>query len=136
MRKRWGLAALLALASLAVPAWAELYQYDTVTKTATVTTGATDTALWTPATGYRFVVQGCEFSSTVAALVELEVSDVDVIPPQYADSYGKWQVGGGEAPIYQSAIDAVLRYTVTFSAYTPAPDTRVSIVCWGYETRN
>ena len=125
--------------ALAAPVWADApphTSYTTQTKSATVTADSTDTALWTPLSGSRFALQGCKFSSPVAALLELEVSDVDVVPPQYLESYGDSQVGGVGAPIYTSATDAVLRYTVTFTGYTPAvQDERASLVCWGYEYR-
>lgn len=107
--------------------------YQTQTKTATVTGESTDTALWTPLTGSRFALQGCAFASSTAADVQLEVSDVDVVPPIYLESYGMKMIGGVGAPIYTSATDDVLRYTVEFTDHTNSGTTRLSIMCWGYE---
>ena len=104
--------------------------WDTVTKTATSTSAQTDTALWTPASGKRIALQGCLISSEYATVVEVEVSDVDVVPPIYLTSLGSVLIGGDGTLLYRSAKDAVLTYTT--SANAPSYG-RVSIMCWGYE---
>ena len=137
MRPALWLGLVLSVSLSAHRVWAETaaFEYTTVTKTATVTSDSTDVTLWDPAGGYGFVLQGCDLSSTVAASIELEVSDVDVVPPIYMDSYGSHPIGAGNGPIAMGAQDAILTYTVTFTTYTPVRDTRVSILCWGYEYR-
>lgn len=117
---------LVAALACASPAGAAPTQeFTTITKTATSTTTQTDVALWTPASGKAFALFGCTFSAGAAAVIELEVNNVDVIPPVYLASAGTVEVGGGSWPIYQSEADAVLTYTTT-----KAP---VSIRCSGYE---
>ena len=127
-RRLAAIAAVLVVAC--APAWADRphIDYTTVTKTATGTgTSTADTALWTPASGTRIVLLGCFFAANNASItVELEVSDVDVIPPVRFESTGRQSVEGGGAPIYVSARDDILRYTVTGSGSW-------SIMCWGYE---
>jgi len=108
--------------------------YQTITKTATATTAQSDTALWTPTTGNYFVLQGCFFSSDFPVEFDLEVSDVDVIAPVKLESYGNALVGGGEAAIYVSAKDAVLRYS-TSSTGLGSLTASTSVTCWGYEIR-
>lgn len=104
-------------------------EYTTQTKTATTTTVKTDAVLWTPAAGKRIVLQQCTVCATGALEgIELEVANVDVIPPFALPSYGCQSFGGSEAPIYTSAKDEVLTYT------TPPDQTgRVSVMCSGWE---
>ena len=120
---------VLMLALLSPPAWAlpPHLDYETQTKTATGTAPSTDTTLWTPVTGNKFILQACWVSANNASItVELEVSDVDVIPPMRFESTGTKVVEMGGAPIYVSTEDAVLTYTVTGTgAY--------AILCVGYE---
>lgn len=132
MRRLMGWSLLAALLALS-PAWAQPPDtlFTTTTKTATTGADVTDTALWTPTTGNRFALQGCMFSSDGAVDVELEVSDVDVIPPVHLTSYGTVVVGGDQTLLYTSAVDAVLRYTVTHMNATSSG--AVSLMCWGYE---
>lgn len=129
---KWMLVWLLSLGFL-VPglAWADgppHHQYTTVTKTATgASSSAADVALWTPTTGNQFLLLGCLLSARNASIqIELEVSDVDVITPVRFETTGSLVVQNGGAVIYESAEDAVLRYTVTGSG-------EWSIDCWGYE---
>lgn len=106
--------------------------WDTITKTATSTSAQTDTTLWTPPSGKRIALQGCLISATRATEVQFEVSDVDVIPPVYMESYGTVLVGGDQTLLYRSAKDAVLTYTTTNTAHSPSYGS-VSVMCWGYE---
>lgn len=127
---RWaGIA--LSLAVCAAPAFAERphIDYTTQTKTATgVGTSTADTALWTPATGNRFHLQGCVVNANNASITaEFEVSDVDVLPPMRFESTGQRVVEGGGVPLYSSVRDAVLTYTITGSGSW-------SLMCWGYES--
>lgn len=108
------------------------FYYTTVTKTATTTTAVTDSTLWDPAANNRFVLQGVLISATNAVQVELEVSDVDVVPPVYVTSTGVVLVGGGENPIYLGAKDAVLTWSTTQVGVSPNHG-KVSIMAWGYE---
>jgi len=119
----------LLLACFHSPAWAlpPHLDYETQTKTATGAGPSTDTALWTPVTGNRFILQGCVVNANNASItVELEVSDVDVIPPMQFESTGTQVVEMGGIPLYVSVEDAVLTYTVTGSGAW-------SILCVGYE---
>lgn len=127
------IALLLALLWVAVPAEASIQEYKTQTKTATGTATATDATLWTPLTGRRFALQGCHFSSIAAIAIELEVSNTDVVPPIYLDSYGSKSIGGNDKPIHTSDTNDVLTYTVTFTGHTPLTSVSWSILCWGYE---
>lgn len=135
MRRRW----FVILWIVAWGAWcpssgvADLLptqQYTTVTKTATSTTAQSATTLWTPATGFAFVLQGCLVSSQNAVQVRLQVSSVDVVPPIYLESYGSQMVGGANAPIYTSDVNAVLTYTTVSHA---GAYKNVSVMCWGWE---
>lgn len=128
-------ALVLCLLLWAVSASADLLptqQYTTVVETATATSSQTDASLWTPASGMRLVIQGCVVSSTQAVQVELEVSDVDVVPPIYLESYGSVVIGGGMAPVYTSSANAVLTYSTTNVAHSPTHGS-VSVMCYGYE---
>jgi len=127
--RRIGLWLVLGVLALPAPAWAArwLYgQYTPVMKNNNTTDAQTDTTLWDPATDYRFVLQGCAVSADATETVQFEVSDVDVIPPIYLAANTSVLVGGGSAPIYVGAIDAILTYTTTTSANT-------SVACWGWE---
>ena len=126
----WGMAAWLALGlgHQAVVAEVPTLLYETQTKTATSITIQSDTALWTPTSGNRFVLQACIISVDAAQDIDLEVSDVDVIAPVHLPSNGTQIIGLGGAPIYVSAKDAVLRFSTSTQATT-------SITCIGYEER-
>lgn len=119
----------LAVVLLAQTAWAEKpTNWGTpVTKTAVQSGNATDTTLWDPAADNAFVLVGCVFSASAVANVELEVSDVDVVPPIYLPSVGTVSIGFGPFPLYRSAVDAVLKYTVLQNSNI------VSILCTGWE---
>ena len=116
------------------PCWADrsTSDYVTVTKSATVTLTSfqTDVTLWTPASGNRIHLQGCIFSANRAMTIELEVSDVDVIPPIQMPSGGVVTVGGADAPIYVGAVDGVLAYTISVNSGS------ASSLCWGWEGIN
>ena len=129
MWKRKILGIVLVLVSTAT-AWAAPPDTEITTLTKTATSAgisATDVALWTPTSGNFFVLMGCVFSTNGAGDIQLEVSDVDVIPPQYFQTAGTRVSGFGTYPLYVSAKDAVLAYTHTRGDW--------SIVCTGYEAR-
>lgn len=130
MKSRWllGVAALLCMAPL-VRADISTQLYDTQTKRATSTTIQSDTALWTPASGFVFVLQGCMIAADAAQVVDFEVSDVDVITPVYLPSNGTVVIQSGGASIYTSAVDAVMNFSTATGAIT-------SITCWGFERRS
>ena len=120
----------LVMTALASPAWATSPDaaFTTTLKTATSAgVSATDVALWTPTSGNFFVLMGCIVSTNGAGTIELEVSDVDVIPPQYFQTAGTRVLGFGAYPLSVSAKDAVLTYTHTRGEW--------SIYCSGYEGR-
>lgn len=120
---------------LAAPVWADRPsdQFQTITKTATATTAQTDTTLWDPAAGKRIILMGCVISSQFAQTVELEVSDVDVVPPLYFESYGIKTLGTGYGPLWEGALDAILTYSTTSTTHSSiAPSTAIS--CSGYES--
>lgn len=98
-----------------------------VTKSAVQSGDVDDAALWTPASGNAFVLWGCVFSTSAVGNVELEVSNVDVVPPIYLASSGTVVIGYGGFPLYRSAVDAVLRYTTVQST------AQISILCHGWE---
>jgi len=125
--KHWLLGLLWCLA-LAPSAWAARVEreYTTLTKTATATSNQTDVAIWTPASGKGIALQGCLFSAAEAGNIELEVADVDVLPPIAMPSGGLESASAGEALLYQGAVDAVLRWTTTING----PH---AVMCWGYE---
>lgn len=119
---------LLALALTAPSAWATkpTLDYTTSTKNGNTTDAQTDTTLWDPAANYRVVLQGCVASADATQTLEIEVSDVDVLPPIYLAANTSITIAGGFAPIYVGAVDGVLAYTTTTSANT-------TITCWGWE---
>ena len=133
--RRWGMGLLLlGLVGVASTAHADRPsdQFQTITKTATATTAQTDTTLWDPAAGKRIILMGCVISAKFAQTVELEVANVDVVPPIYFESFGIRTIGTGDSPVYVGATDAVLTYSTSSAGHSPqAPTT--SIVCWGYE---
>jgi len=121
---------LVAVCLFAVAGLVEAFEphrsYTTVTKNGNTTDAQTDTTLWDPAAGKSVALQGCAVSADATETIQVEVSDVDVIPPIYLAANTGMVVTGGYAPIYMGAVDAILTYTTTTSANT-------SIVCWGYE---
>ena len=124
------------LASACGSAWADrpTDHFTPVTKTATATSAQTDTTLWDPEADFRIVLMGCEISAKFAQTVELEVSNADVVPPMFFESYGIKSVGNGYAPIYQGAVDGILTYSTTADGHSPLA-AATAIVCWGYETK-
>lgn len=127
--KRWG---VLAVVGMLLSAGVAAAEQPTVwgtpkTKTATASGNVADQTLWDPEAGQLIVLMGCVFSSSQPADVELEVSNVDVVPPMHLESMGAIPIGYGTFPLYRGATDAVLTYTVTNS------NGDVSIVCSGYE---
>ena len=105
--------------------------YTVVTKTATTTTAVTDSQLWNPAgTDSRIVLQAVIISSTGIVDVDVEVSNVDVIPPVHMESRGTYVNQLGGRPIYVGAKDVNIDWT-TSSPDKPHPD--VSIMLIGYE---
>lgn len=122
-----GLAVGLLVASSAAWATPPTLDYTTTVKTAVGNGREVDTTFWDPAEDHRFVLQGCIVNANNASItVEFEVSDVDVLPPMRFESTGQKVMGFGSAPLYVSATDAVLTYTVTGSGAW-------SIMCAGYE---
>ena len=121
---------LLSLLSMPSSLWADksTSHYTTINENENTTDAQTDTTLWTPASGFRFILQGCFVSADATQTVEFEVSDVDVIPPIYVAANTSALIGGSHGSIYTSAADAVLKYSTTTSANT-------SVTCWGYEDR-
>lgn len=127
-RRRWSLVLLLAWVWGSVPAAADISTqlYATQNKPATTDVAVTDSVIWTPAAGYRIVLQGCVLSSDAANKIELESSNTDVIPPQHFESYGSLVIQGGGTAIWTGTADATLAWTTTTNA-------TASIVCWGFE---
>lgn len=127
---RLGLSLALGLVGI-VPVFADRphLDYTTVTKTATGSGAATDTTLWDPESGKRFFLLGAMVCARNAAItVELEVSDVDVVPPIRFESTGCQVVEAGGGILYESVTDAILTYTVTGSGSW-------SVLTWGYEAQ-
>lgn len=132
--KRILLTAFFALNVLYTPAYATkpTIDYVTTTTTATYATAQTGTAIWTPASGNRFVLQGGIVSSTNAITIRFQVSGVDVVAPIILTSSGTQPFGGGFAPIYVSAKNAVL--TITTVGNNAGNDTgTVAVTLYGYE---
>ena len=128
--RRYGWAALALLLSGGV-AWAELpsREFTTQTKTASSSKGVTDQVIWTPASGKRIVLQGALFcASNATDNIELESSNVDVIPPFAIESYGCKTFSAGGAALWMGATDATLTYT----GGVRGPGT-LSVMVWGYE---
>ena len=100
------------------------------TKTASVTSNQTDTVIWTPASGKRIALQGVVVSAGGAGRVEIESSDVDVVPPITLDSGGFKSFDAGGVVIWSGAVDATLAYTNTGGYEGTQP---LSILVWGYE---
>ena len=138
MRRRhrvWPLLLVLGgLVSLPASGWADTKVttlYNPTTKTSTASSAQTDTALWTPASGARAIVQGCIFSADAAQTVLLEVSNVAVLGTISLDADATSTVswGFGAVPVYVGAADGVLTYTTTTTAAT-------TVSCSGWEDVN
>lgn len=86
----------------------------------------TDNPLWTPEAGNRVVLLGCAFSSDTATTIELEVSNVDVLPPVYLTVHSNAAIEGSGFPIYRGTADQALDWT------SSGPGT-ATITCWGFE---
>jgi hypothetical protein len=110
-------------------AWADLpsREFTTQTKTATSTTPQADTALWTPASGKRIILQGViACSQTPSAGVEVESNNIDVIPPFAIESYGCRTFEAGGSALWMGGTDATLTFSVESGS-------SFSIMAWGYE---
>ena len=128
MRKAFVIAAVASV-GFAATARAELPSdlFSTQTKTATSSAPVSDTVLWTPASGKRIILQGVIVCAQAAAdNVQLESSDVDVIPPFGVESYGCKTFTAGGSAIWMGTTDATLTYSVGSGA-------SVSFLAWGYE---
>jgi hypothetical protein len=102
----------------------------TIYKTDISTSAQTDTTLWDPAANKRIRLRGCMVSADKAAIVQFEVSNVDVIPPLYLISHGTVSTGPGNPYIWEGLTDEILTYTTT--ANSPAYGS-VSVLCFGDE---
>ena len=122
--------ALVALALLIPGASADISPdlYDTLTKTATTTTTVTESVFWTPATGFRIILQGCALSTDAANRISVLSASAHVIPPQEFQSYGSVVIEGGGTAIWAGTTNATLTWTTTTK-------TAASIMCWGYEIK-
>lgn len=118
---------LLALWSVA-SADDNTYQYTTSYKNDNQSTAQSATTLWTPASGYRIVLQGCAVSSGTAQTTTFLFNTTTVIPIIYTAANGNALISAGSAPIGIGAADAVLKYTTTAAVAT-------SVSCWGYERK-
>lgn len=111
--------------------------WETVVKTATFSTAQSATTLWTPTTGYKFVILGGLISCDRAVTVRLQVSGTDVVPPMYIPSQGVVPIGNGQTPVYVSGIDSVLTYTSAITGTAGGKIAhnhgQVSVMVWGYE---
>lgn len=97
-----------------------------ISKVATSSSVATDTALWTPASGHSIAVMGCAVSSGAAQQTRLEFSNVLILPPIYTAADANYQTQSGAFPIAVGAADVALAYSTTSTTTT-------TITCWGYE---
>ena len=128
--KRWLAVALAALVVGASAAYAEepTVWGKPITKTATATSNATNTVLWTPGAGNVVVLMGCVFSASAPSDVSLNGStEGTFLQTIRLQSGGLWPVGYGTFPLWMSGTaDETLRFTVTTSG-------TFSITCSGYE---
>lgn len=114
----------LGIASAEIPS----REFTTQTKTASVSSTATDTTLWTPASGKRIILQGViACAAGPVTTVEIEEDDgTDVIPPFGLPSYGCHTFGAGGSALWMGDPDEFLTYSVVTGV-------TVSITAWGYE---
>lgn len=126
------LTVLLALLSvwLAGPAYADRphLDYTTLTKIENTTDAQTDTTIWTPASGYRIVVQAIYLTADATQTVFFEVGSTTKIPVQYIGANVPVPLTNGGRPILTLAADEALTYTSTTSANT-------SVMVVGYEDK-
>ena len=100
--------------------------YNLVTKSATSAAIASDTVLWTPASGKRIAVMGCAVSSGGAQQTLLELNNEPVLPRIYTAADTNYQTAVGSTPLRVGATDETLTYTTSSTTTT-------TIVCTGYE---
>lgn len=101
------------------------YDWTPVHKAANYAAAQTDAVVWTPATGKQIVLLGVLLTTDTAMTIQIESSDVDVIPPCYFAANGGAVISGG-GPIWEGAANATL--TITSSAAG-----NHSVLLWGYE---
>lgn len=99
--------------------------YSPITKTGNYAAAQTDTAVWTPASGKRIHLLGVVLSTNDANDIEVESSNVDVVPPMYFAAHGG-AVISGDGELWHGATDAAL--TISSTANVDH-----SIMMWGYE---
>ncbi len=105
------------------------FEYTPVTKTLTASSSATDTAVWTPASGRKINLLGASFSSNSAANFLIEDGSTAVIPTTYTIASGIAVIGNG-TPIWKGTADGALTATISgeFS------NTNYTILLWGFES--
>lgn len=103
-----------------------VYNPSNMTKTGNFSVQQTDTAVWTPAAGKKIVLMGAYFTSDAILTLELEDSNVDVIPPTYTAVKGGASITAGPAPIWIGDDDDTLDISSD-----QAGD--FSVLVWGYE---
>jgi hypothetical protein len=96
-----------------------------VRKTGNYNAAQTDTVIWAPAAGKAIVLLGVLLSTDTAMSMQLESSNVDVIPPCYFAANGGAVISGG-GPVWEGAADATLDLTSSAAG-------NHSVLLWGYE---
>lgn len=97
-----------------------------VNKSATYTAAQTDTVIWTPVPGKRISLLGAMVSSSSCNTIEIESSNVDVVPPMYISASGG-AVTSGFGELWRGSINATL-------TVTSLVNTNHSVMLWGYES--
>ena len=100
--------------------------YQTKTKKDNQTDAQTDKTIWTPATGYRLVIQGIFVTADATQTVFFETGSTEVFPTIYVGANVPVMVGGGFSPCLILAADEPLTYTSSTGGNT-------SVVVYGYE---
>ena len=108
------------------------WSHDAVSYTATSTSDAADTTIWTPSSGRKIVLMGVVYSSGSASSLLLEQSSTAVIPTIYNTVSGSIVIGNG-LPIWEGNADEVLSYTTSVNAGDSTSKKTHSILVWGFE---
>ena len=102
--------------------------WDAKTKTATGTSSASDTTIWTPASGNKIVLMGVMLSSESDMDFLIETGSTAVIPRVYGIATEPVVILSNSTPIWTGSDDATLTYTVD-----NYDSMNYSILLWGFE---
>ena len=108
---------------------APTFDYTPSNKNDNKAAAQTNTVVWTPSSGYRAVIMGIVLATNGANTVSVDDSgSTTIVPSLYLPANGVAVISGGGAPLFEAATNLTIRYTSSAA-------TNVSILVWGYETK-